>query len=99
MFPGVDGGLPYDYLTACCSKAIFTKPIDRALWNNYLSRLYDLIKDRRPGNTIPNMLKILDDSLESNITINKYWHVNGSRPFCVNSDANAFCQWMTKNLF
>lgn len=80
-FPGVDGELPHDYLTECCSKSISQEPINKDLWRLYLNKLYNYIRDYRPGNTIPNMLKILDTSSEivSKITVKKSWHINGKK--------------------
>lgn len=79
-FPGVDGELDADYLTECCSKCIIRNPIDKTLWHLYLTKIYDVIKDTRPGNTIPNMLKLLNpDTFINKVAINKSWYVNGEK--------------------
>ena len=63
-FPGVDGELSKDYLSACCddnNSNINSKHlIDEVKWHNILTKIYDKLKNKRSGNTIPNMLNVLD---------------------------------------
>ena len=79
-FPGVDGELSHDYLTECCLKSIYEESIDKELWSLYLNKIYNYIKDTRPGNTIPNMLKLVDTvNQTSKIMVNKSWIINSEK--------------------
>ena len=66
-FPGVDGELDKSYLKNICeSKSILSESIDIELWIKQLQILYFLISTKRPGNTIPNMLNVLDSLAKDN---------------------------------
>lgn len=53
-FPGVDGELDSGYLTQYCETySISSEPIDESAWIYELTKVYECIKDTRPGNTIP----------------------------------------------
>lgn len=73
-FPGVDGELPSEYLTNYCSTAIDNIMINNDLWLTSLCSIYEEIKGYRPGNTIPNMIKILNK--EDDLWLHKHWIVN-----------------------
>ncbi len=61
-FPGVDGELPPSYMRDIVTNlSTRTIPIDKKLWKSSLVSIFDIIGKRRPGNTIPNMLKIIDN--------------------------------------
>lgn len=79
-FPGVDGELPADYLTEICSKCIVQEKINRSSWLTSLTNLYNYLKTIRPGNTIPNMIKILDGTVTDSIPLHKTWRV-GTQKF------------------
>lgn len=76
-FPGVDGELSSDYLTDYCSNAIDSIMINNDLWLISLCSIYEQIKNYRPGNTIPNMIKILDK--DDNLNLHKHWIVNDQK--------------------
>lgn len=76
-FPGVDGELSSDYLTNYCSNAIDTIKINNDLWLISLCSIYEQIKNYRSGNTIPNMIKILDK--DDNLNLHKHWIVNDQK--------------------
>src|SRR5207245_946359 len=78
-FPGVDGELDKLYLKEMCNSQhlIKTEPINNELWLLQLNKIYELLKLHRPGNTIPNMIDILntlnntDCSLSKSFTVGK----------------------------
>jgi len=80
-FPGVDGELSNEYLKKWLNKS--TKfSIDKNNWLNTLNKIHDKIRDKRIGNTIPNMIKILKTINDSNNTdntcdcdLNKKWKI------------------------
>lgn len=60
-FPGVDGELTKSYLEYVCNnRSVGNQSIDSQAWINNLQSLYALLESKRPGNTIPNMLKVLN---------------------------------------
>lgn len=91
-FPGVDGELPKDYLVKVCQNSS-KEPINVSLWNESLNKVYDMIKDSRKGNTIPNMLNILkkfnnpDEKLDCKVAM--HWSIGGKLfPFQKDIDIN-----------
>lgn len=72
-FPGVDGELSAEYLTSCCNNAI-NIPLNKDLWLSALLAIYETVKKYRPGNTIPNMIKVLNEQDE--LELNKHWIIN-----------------------
>jgi len=62
-FPGVDGELDTSYLETMCNSSLSTstEPINPQLWIKHLQSLYIKLLSKRPGNTIPNMLNVLDE--------------------------------------
>ena len=75
-FPGVDGELSREYLTdICTTKSIETISINTDQWKYYLLHIYAYISSERPGNTIPNMLYILDNPNCEEIYLKKHWQV------------------------
>jgi hypothetical protein len=82
-FPGVDGELDADYLDfMCSSKSIAKDPIDVETWKSQLITLFEKLKSKRPGNTIPNMIKILDDLTngdETTCCISKHFMIGRDR--------------------
>lgn len=78
-FPGVDGELSSEYLTEYCKIAINTILINDNLWLKSLKSIYELIESHRPGNTIPNMIKVLNK--EDNLELHKHWIINGEKVF------------------
>lgn len=68
-FPGVDGELDKSYLEFMCeTKATHNELIDPELWNIQLKNLYNSISSTRPGNTIPNMLNVLNNNKSCKVT-------------------------------
>jgi len=76
-FPGVDGELYPEYLTNCCNNAIDKIKINNNAWLLSLCSIYEQIKNYRSGNTIPNMIKILDN--DDTLELHKYWIVNDKK--------------------
>lgn len=76
-FPGVDGELSSEYLTDCCNNTIDKIKINNDAWLLSLCSIYEKIKNYRPGNTIPNMIKVLDN--DDNLQLHKYWIVNDNK--------------------
>lgn len=75
-FPGVDGELTSDYLTSICEKfCVETISIDIDDWKHSLRTVYEYVKNEHPGNTIPNMLSVLDSSLCNMLDIKKRWKI------------------------
>lgn len=72
-FPGVDGELSNDYLRQYCSDAE-KHDVDKEKW---LSALKE-IKVNRLGNTIPNMIKILEGNINQ-CNLHKQWIINGEK--------------------
>lgn len=72
LFPGVDGELSKEYLSDKCKKAI-----PNNITVESLTKVYDIVKQYRPGNTIPNMIKVL--TRNNDITLNKHWIYNGKK--------------------
>ncbi|CAK7994994.1 Domain of unknown function (DUF1152)-containing protein [uncultured virus] len=78
MFPGVDGELDAKYLRFCCeSRATDNYPFDK-IFTERLEEVYEIVKVHRPGNTIPNMLKVLRKEL-NNIKLTKNWIRDGKK--------------------
>lgn len=79
-FPGIDGELDADYLTDCCqNKSISIENFDKNIMHDKLVKIYSRLANTRPGNTIPNMIRILETTNNDNtITIqtNKHWIIN-----------------------
>lgn len=79
-FPGIDGELNYDYLSDYCNnKRIAKYDFNKDIMHDKLTKIYLHLKNTRPGNTIPNMIKILEMTSENNIvniTTKKHWVVN-----------------------
>jgi hypothetical protein len=73
-FPGVDGELSSEYLTNYCSTSIDNIMINNDLWLTSLCSIYREIKKYRAGNTIPNMIRILNK--EDDLWLHKHWVVN-----------------------
>jgi hypothetical protein len=76
-FPGVDGELSSEYLTNYCSNSIDSIMIDNDIWLTSLCSIYEQIKKYRTGNTIPNMIKILNK--EDDLWLHKHWVVNDKK--------------------
>lgn len=74
-FPGVDGELPSSYLKECCENSKDTLTIDKVQWKNKLTNIFSYISHRRPGNTIPNILKVLEG--DNKLQLTKKWIVDG----------------------
>lgn len=74
-FPGVDGELPSSYLRECCENSKDTLTIDKVLWKKKLTHIFSVIGHRRPGNTIPNILKVLEG--DNKLQLGKKWMVDG----------------------
>lgn len=75
-FPGVDGELDKMYLKHMCENVCKKSiSIDKKIWYENLTKIYAKISLCRPGNTIPNMLKILtnndDVKIDKSFTIDK----------------------------
>lgn len=79
-FPGIDGELNSTYLSDYCkNKSIFVCNFDKNIMYNKLVKIYSSLINTRPGNTIPNMIKILEIiTNEGLMTIqtNKHWIIN-----------------------
>lgn len=61
-FPGVDGELSNEYLSQYINNHDNEKyNIDNTKWYDTLTKIYDKLKNGRPGNTIPNMIKVLEN--------------------------------------
>jgi hypothetical protein len=94
-FPGVDGELDVDYLTNTINSFSIEKTkIDNNLWTTNLIKIYDTLKDIRPGNTIPNMLNIMLKDINK-IDVNKNWNVCGqkisfSKQMTINKDLQQY---------
>ncbi|QKF94804.1 DUF1152 protein [Fadolivirus algeromassiliense] len=67
-FPGVDGELPKKYLSDCCENSL-KQSINLNQWYDILNKIYDKLKDARQGNTIPNMIRVLDRLQNNNYNI------------------------------
>jgi len=62
-FSGVDGELNKSYLKEMCDlKSSHYEIINNELWLSQLNTIYQLLKKFRSGNTIPNMINILDNN-------------------------------------
>lgn len=79
-FPGIDGELNADYLNDCCeNKSMEIDNFDKDIMHNKLVKIYAKLINTRPGNTIPNMIRILettDNNNMVNIQTNKHWIIN-----------------------
>jgi len=76
-FPGVDGELYSEYLTNYCMNAVDTILINNDIWLKSLNSIYEQIKNYRPGNTIPNMIKVLNK--ETNLELSKHWIIDNKK--------------------
>ena len=85
-FPGVDGELDNEYLREMCEQIAYDgEDVNVDLWKQELEGIYNKIKHYRAGNTIPNMLKVIDG--EKLVNINKYV-VIGKQRYNINSQIN-----------
>lgn len=75
-FPGVDGELYPEYLSEKCSDSV-KYDVNDDEWIDVLGKIYDRLKDKRPGNTIPNMLNVLKGE---KCSLSKKWVV-GKKPY------------------
>jgi hypothetical protein len=75
LFPGVDGELSKEYLKDKCKNASCSSP--NKMTTGSLYKVYDAIKELRPGNTIPNMIKVLNG--QHDISISKCWVKDGKK--------------------
>jgi hypothetical protein len=94
-FPGVDGELPNHYISNVCNTHNIKKDqINMELWTKILGDVYAKIKIVRPGNTIPNMLTILDSMKldkwkRPTIEVRKQWVVGKIKSaVTINADLN-----------
>jgi hypothetical protein len=76
-FPGVDGELSSEYLTNYCTNSIDSIMINNDLWLTSLYSIYEYIKKYRPGNTIPNMIKVLNKT--DDLNLHKHWIINNKK--------------------
>lgn len=76
-FPGVDGELSSEYLTNYCNNSIDHIEINNDLLLKSLSSIYKYVKIYRPGNTIPNMIKILNN--QDDLNLYKHWIINDKK--------------------
>jgi hypothetical protein len=72
-FPGVDGEIDKSYLTSMCNPIsskhlINSEEINSNIWISQLKILFDILKQTRPGNTIPNMINVLENIIDNNNT-------------------------------
>ena len=78
-FPSIDGELNADYLSdICLNDNIATYEFDKQIMHDKLSKIYLKLKDIRPGNTIPNMINVLESKTNDKISIQtkKHWIIN-----------------------
>lgn len=69
-FPGIDGELNADYLSdICLNDNIAIYEFDKQIMHDKLSKIYLKLKDIRPGNTIPNMINVLESKTNDKISI------------------------------
>lgn len=76
-YPGVDGELNRSYLKDMCNSRhlIKVKAINSKLWLSQLKIIHETLNSFRPGNTIPNMINVLnkldDCSISKSFTVGK----------------------------
>jgi hypothetical protein len=76
-FPGVDGELSADYLSEKCNNNSIAKyKIDKIKWYDVLICIHERLENHRPGNTIPNMISVLNNT---RCKLSKSWNVGGNK--------------------